>query len=199
VPIADSTTTWVAIGSIATFLTAIGGAVAAVASWRSAGASLSASEDAREALAMVTAPSVAVRTVFEGQVLEEFRWFLEITEGPAPGATDVKVEIRYTDGAVARDQRSRLPAPSLVRTTDYPLGQLTTAAFATESPWRVAITDVRPIAGPSVNAGVAERVESVVVTYWDARRIAEWELSMATVNGVGDAINSAFGWVRRLR
>jgi hypothetical protein len=204
---ATSALQWItALGSLCA---AVAGAVAAVAAWRSAGASQTASadaraasEDAREAVALGIAPTVLVRTGFDGDSFDEgFQYFLEITNGHSPPATDVKVEVRYSDGTVGSFESYEVPPPHITSTRGDPFGP-GKLSVSTVPAWKVPIEGVKPV-GHGPWGDLTDRVASVVITYWDVRRIAQYQLSIAPITGAvtasGDPINSDYGEVVRIR
>jgi hypothetical protein len=139
-----------------------------------------ARSDAREAFAISIKPRLAVRTTFEvkdGKPTGEM--FLEVHNASEWTADDIEVEVRYRDGRIEKDRRDRM-------NPDH----------QNEPRWTVLLREVKP-ASVDVFAEIRQRIESVALTYSDARHIARHRVQLAT-REIGDPFDVALGEEHRI-
>jgi hypothetical protein len=137
--------------------------------------------EGREALAIVIKPQLAVRTIFEvsdGQPTGEM--FLEVHNASQFTATRVEAEIRYRDG--------RIETAALESMDPDRVG---------EPRWRVPLAGVSPATG-DVFAEVRQQVESVTLSYCDARRLARYRIRIPTLSGAGEPFELALADEQRI-
>ncbi len=150
---------------VATIVTAVFTAVAAVASWRSASSSLVASRDAREAVAIGVAPRLALfpqlRTTVDGGVNRPTGVQIRVNNTSGWPATDVLLEVRYRDRPLVTARRERLSSPD---------------------DWIVPLPDIGG-RGKDGYDDLRERIEGVTVGYSDERSIARYQAPLDIVGG----------------
>lgn len=152
----------------ATVVTALGSAVAAGAAWRSASASSTASNDARDAVALNIRPylnAYAALDVDAGKPTGVL--FVLVTNESAWPATDLRLEIRYRDGHVDQQTRERLQP--------------------TDPTWTVTVQGVQA-SGPDGYSEFRDRIASVVVIYSDDRNIARYQQLMEPTGAQGSPL-----------
>lgn len=151
--------------AVSTVLAGFGAAVGAIAAWKAASASLEASRDAREALALGVRPSLRVDfgTAYEG---ETSRTGVMLWNVGRFDATDIAVEAVRRDGRRVEGRLERL-VPGTTGEHQVPA----VVVVADESERHASGFDV---------------VRSITVRYSDERRIARYETTQlfeVTTNG----------------
>jgi len=137
--------------------------------------------EGREALAIVIKPQLAVRTIFEvsdGRPTGEM--FLEVHNASRFTATRLEAEIRYRDGRIETDALESMDTDRVG-----------------EPRWTVPLAGVSPAAG-DVFAEVRQQVESVTLSYCDARQLARYRIRIPTLSGVGEPFELALADEQRI-
>jgi len=173
----NQTPTWpLVLAAFASVASAAGVLIAAFQSRRAAEASLLATRVAEEAWARTAQPHIRLATVMGTDTVPTS---LQVWNRSGSPAIDVHIEIRYRDGGNP-DEATR----NRFESSPLPDGSY-------EPPWEITLSRVR--------ADIADAIEAVVATYFDDRKVGQYEQRFTAVSAQGAMAIAGYGQDRRVR